>query len=109
VGGGLRHAPGAARWAKAAPLAAEGDQLVVAAAAQSHEAVGQDPAFEADIELVLDELRQVGPGGGFDLGECAHLRAAGASAVAVVATRLLGRQISLGHPAAHPPAHRAAA
>jgi hypothetical protein len=47
-----------------APLATEGDQLVVAAvtAAQAQEAVGQDAAFEKSVELVLDELRQVGAG-----------------------------------------------
>ena len=58
----LRHAPRTARWAKAAPLATEGDQLVVAAvtAAQSQEAVGQDAALEERVELVLDELRQIG-------------------------------------------------
>lgn len=60
--GGLCHAPGSARRAKAAPLATEGDQLVVAAvaAAQAQEAVGQDAALEKRVELVLDELRQVG-------------------------------------------------
>ena len=68
---GLRHAPRAARRAKAAPLAAEGDQLVVAAvaAAQPQEAVGQDAAFEEGVELVLHELRQIGSGGGFGLGD----------------------------------------
>ncbi len=58
----LRHAPGPARRAQAAPLAAEGNQLVVAAvaAAQAQQAVGLDGAFEEGVELVLDELRQVG-------------------------------------------------
>jgi hypothetical protein len=44
------------------PLAAERDQLVVAAvtAALPEEAVGQDAAFQEGVELVLDELRQVG-------------------------------------------------
>ena len=71
VGRRLRHAPCAARGAKAAPLATEGDELVVAAvpAAQPQEAVGQDAALQKSVELVLDELRQVGPGGGFGLGE----------------------------------------
>ena len=40
-----------------------------AAAAQPQEAVGQDAALQESIELVLDELQQVGPGGSFDLGE----------------------------------------
>jgi hypothetical protein len=67
----LHHAPGPARRAEPAPLAAERDQLVVAAAttAQAQEAVGQDAAFEEDVELVLDELRQVGTGSVFGLGE----------------------------------------
>ena len=54
---GLRHAPRAARRAKAAPLAAEGDQLVVAAvaAAQPQKAVGQDAAFEEGVELVCQK------------------------------------------------------
>ena len=71
VRSGLCHAAGAARRAKAAPLAAEGDQFVVAAvnAAQPQEAVGQDAALEEGAELVLHELRQIGPGGGFGLGE----------------------------------------
>jgi hypothetical protein len=68
---GLRHAPGTARGAKARALAAEGQQLVVAAvaAAQAQEAVGQDAAFQEGVELVLDELRQVGAGSVFGLGE----------------------------------------
>ena len=32
-------------------------------------AVGQDAAFEEGIELVIDELRQVGTGSVFGLGE----------------------------------------
>lgn len=39
------------------------------AVAQPQEAAHQDAAFEEGIELVLDELRQVGAGGGFDFGE----------------------------------------
>ena len=68
---GLRHPPGPARGAKATPLAAEGDQLVVAAvaAAQAQEAVGQDAAFEEGVELVFDELRQVRARSIFGLGE----------------------------------------
>jgi hypothetical protein len=60
-----------ARRAKAASLAAEGDQLVVptVAAAQAQEAVGQDAALQEGVELILDELRQVGTGRVFGLGE----------------------------------------
>ena len=56
---------------QAAPLAGESDQLVVAAAAtaQPQEAMRQDAALQKGVELVLHELRQVGSGGGFDLGE----------------------------------------
>jgi hypothetical protein len=45
--GGLRHPPGFARRAEAAPLAAESGQLVFAAVAVSRaqEAVGTDAAF----------------------------------------------------------------
>jgi hypothetical protein len=47
---------------QAAALAAEGDQFVVGAvaAAQAQEAVGKDAAFEEGVELIFDELRQVG-------------------------------------------------
>ncbi len=71
VGRRLRHAPGPARGAKAPALATEGQQLVVPAipAAQPQEAVGQDAAFEEGVELVFDELRQVGAGSVFGLGE----------------------------------------
>jgi hypothetical protein len=67
----LRHAPGLARRARAASLAAERDQLVVAAvaAAESQETVGQNAAFEEGVELVLEELRQVGAGSVFGLGK----------------------------------------
>ena len=67
----MRHASGPARRAKPAPLAAERDQFVVAAVAtvQAQEAVGQDAAFEEGVELILDELRQVGAGRVFGLGE----------------------------------------
>jgi hypothetical protein len=53
-----------------AALAAEGQQLVVAAlaAAQSQEPVRQDAALEEGVKLVLDELRQLGTGAG--LGVC---------------------------------------
>jgi len=56
---------------KPASLAAEGQQLVVAAvaAAQAQEAVRQDAALKKRIELVLDELRQAGAGGLLGLGE----------------------------------------
>jgi hypothetical protein len=51
-----------------APLAAERQQLVVAAlaAAQPQEAVGQDAALAKGVELVLDEPQQLGAGAGFD-------------------------------------------
>jgi len=67
----LRHTPGTARGAKPAPLAAERDELVVAAvgAVQAQEAVGQDAAFEEGVEFVFDELRQVGASSVFGLGE----------------------------------------
>ncbi len=47
MGGGLCHATGTARRAKATPLAAEGDQLVVSkvTAVQAQKAVGQDAAL----------------------------------------------------------------
>ena len=50
-------------------LQLQGDELVVAAvaAAQTQEAVGQDAAFEEGVELVLDEMRQVGSGGRLSL------------------------------------------
>ena len=43
--------------------------MAAVAAAQSQKAVSEDAAFEAGVELVLDELRQVGAGRGFGLGE----------------------------------------
>jgi hypothetical protein len=68
---GLRHTPGPAPGAKATALAAESQQLVVAAilAAQAQKAVGQDAASEEGVELFLDELRQVGAGSVFGLDE----------------------------------------
>ena len=36
---------------------------------RSRNAVGQDAAFEEGVELDFDELRQVGAGGVFSLGE----------------------------------------
>jgi hypothetical protein len=67
----LCHAPRAARGAKAAPFAAEGQQLVVPAlpAAQAQEPVGQDAARQEGVELVTDELRQPGTCGLCGLGE----------------------------------------
>jgi len=58
----LGHAQGPARRAKAAPLADERHQLVVAAvaAAQAQEAVDEDAARQEGIELVPHNLRQVG-------------------------------------------------
>lgn len=66
-----RHAPGTERGAEAAPLAATGDQIAVftGAALQAQEALGQDAALEEGVELILDELRQVGPGSIFGLDE----------------------------------------
>ncbi|HEY6356491.1 MAG TPA: hypothetical protein VIY30_18560 [Burkholderiaceae bacterium] len=65
----LRHPPRTARRAEPAPLAAEGQQLVVAAivAAQPQEAVGEDAAFEERVELILDEPRQLAAGAGLGL------------------------------------------
>jgi hypothetical protein len=62
----LRHAPRTARRAQSAALATERQQPVVAAlaTAQTQEAMGQDPALEERVELVLDELRQLRAGGG---------------------------------------------
>jgi hypothetical protein len=67
----LRHAAGTAGRAEPAPLAAERQQLVVAAfaAAQPEHAVGQDAALEEGVELVLDEARQLGPGAGLGVGD----------------------------------------
>lgn len=61
---GLRHAPCAARGAEPAPLAAERQQLVVAAlaAAKPQDALRQDAALEKGVELVLDEPGQLGDG-----------------------------------------------
>ena len=56
---------------QASALAAERDQLVLAAvgAAQAQETVRQDAALKKGLELVLHELRQAGARGGVDLGE----------------------------------------
>jgi hypothetical protein len=57
-------------------LAAEGQQLVIAAlaAAQSQEAVRQNAAFEERVELVLDEARQLGASAGFGVrDEAGHV------------------------------------
>ena len=43
--------------------------MAAVAAAQSQKAVSEDAALEEGVELVLDELRQVGAGRGFGLGE----------------------------------------
>ena len=42
---------------------------VAAAQAQAQEAVGRDAAFEEGVELVFDELRQVGAASVLGLGE----------------------------------------
>ena len=59
VRGALRHAPRAARGAKPASFAREGDQLLMAAVptAQPQEAVGENAAVEKVVELVFDKLR----------------------------------------------------
>ncbi len=56
AGSALSRAPGAARWAKPAPLAGKRHQLLVSAvsAAQAHKTVGQNAAFEKGLELVFD-------------------------------------------------------
>ena len=56
---------------QAAPFAAEGEQLVVAAVAavQAQEAMGQDAALKEGVELVFDKLRQVCAGSVFGLSE----------------------------------------
>ena len=43
--------------------------MAAVAAAQAQEAVCQDAAFEEGVELVFDELRQVGSGGHLCLGD----------------------------------------
>ena len=43
--------------------------MAAVTAAQAQEAVGQDAAFEKSVELVFDELRQVGPGVRLCLGD----------------------------------------
>jgi hypothetical protein len=56
----MRRAPHDGK--KPARLATERHPLVAAAVAtaQAPEAVGQDAAFEEGVDLVLDELRQIG-------------------------------------------------
>ena len=67
----LRHAPRTARGAKAAALAAERQQLVVAAlaAAQPQETMRQDSALQEGFELVLDEPGQLGARAGLGVGD----------------------------------------
>ena len=43
--------------------------MLAITAAQPQEAEGLDAALQEGVELVLDELRQIGPGDGFGLGE----------------------------------------
>ena len=68
---GARHRTCPASGAKARALAAEGQQLVVAAfaAVQPQETVGQDAAFEKGVELVFDEARQLRSGTGLGVGD----------------------------------------
>ena len=58
VRSGLCHAPGAARRAKPASLAGEGDQLLMRAlgAAQTQKAMSEDAAFEECVKLLFDKL-----------------------------------------------------
>jgi hypothetical protein len=53
----IRHTPTAARGAKAAPLAREGNEAVAAAgiAVQSQKAMRQHTAAEVGVKLLLDE------------------------------------------------------
>ena len=67
----LRHPARTAGRAEPPALAAEGQQLVVAAfaAAQPQEAVGQDAALEEGVEFFCDESRQRGPRAGLGVGD----------------------------------------
>jgi hypothetical protein len=67
----LRHAPRAASRAETAPLAVEGQQLVVAAfaAAQPQKSEGQDAVLAEGVELRVDEPRQLTAGADLGLGE----------------------------------------
>ncbi|CAM6000751.1 unnamed protein product [Sphagnum balticum] len=69
MGRGLAHAPGAAAWAKASALAAEGDQVFGMArfALGAQESVGQNPAAQIPFELFDDEIRQWVAGVSLDL------------------------------------------
>ena len=61
VGGGFHHAAGAATGAKATALAAERDQVFIAAAIapDAQEAVFQQTALQVVLELPADKLGQV--------------------------------------------------
>jgi len=102
----LCQATGPARRAKAAPLAADGNRLAVAAvvAAQAQEAVGEDAAFQEGTELVPHKQRRIGAshglslleeGGGVLLHQAVQRGLLGA--VALVASRG-----AFGHPAGLP-------
>jgi hypothetical protein len=56
----MRHAPGAARRVRASPLAAERDELTVAAvaAAQAQEAVGQHAALQESVGALAREVAE---------------------------------------------------
>ena len=59
-------------WSKArnaSPFIAVCLVVPTIAAAQPQEAIGKDAAFEEGVELVFDELRQVGSGGRLRLGD----------------------------------------
>ncbi len=59
MGGGIRHAPSAARGAEGPALTRERDHSIVAAvvATDADETVGKNAALEVGPELALDEAR----------------------------------------------------
>jgi len=68
------------------PLAAEGNQLVVAAfaAAQAQEALGEDATFQEGIEIIPHKLRQAGAGCGLKPARRRWRRAAAPQRYSVV-------------------------
>jgi len=65
----MRRAPHEGQNPRRLQLNASSFVVAAVAAAQAQEAVGQDAAFEEGVELVFDEMRQVGPGGHLCLGD----------------------------------------
>lgn len=63
VGGRLDHAPGATAGAETPPFAAEGNQVLVAAAValDAQETMFQQAALQVTFELLAHELWQVTP------------------------------------------------